>query len=226
MGKLGDGAAFTAALSPDGQRNPGYRLWVQPYLPARTQSFLAGAFTLIPHPTLDNRRYVEADAMTWKKTGLPADASYRSGFGPVTTLLMMDPWQKPVAATGSSPAITLLQRLGLSAPNFAVIHSTAASAANGQLPSRLALSPSSGVSVHTQSANLTKWKTRTFNTTDGSFTGSFELFDTPLKRPVTFSGVLRQPADSQDALIGDGHYLLPPVSGTEKTTGEVRFQRP
>jgi len=43
---------------------------------------------------------------------------------------------------------------------------------------------------------------------------------------VTFSGVLRQPATAADVLIGDGHYLLPPLSGTEKTTGEIMFKRP
>jgi hypothetical protein len=45
-------------------------------------------------------------------------------------------------------------------------------------------------------------------------------------RAVTFSGVLRQPATTPDALIGDGHYLLPPLEGTEKTTGEIMFKRP
>jgi hypothetical protein len=43
---------------------------------------------------------------------------------------------------------------------------------------------------------------------------------------VPFSGVLRQPATNPDNLIGDGHYILPPLSGTEKTTGEIMFVRP
>ena len=128
------------------------------------------------------------------------------------------PWLKPQVATRTLPAITLLDRLGLSAPNFAVTHSLA----NADLPTRLALSTANKVSVLTLAANLTKWKTLTFNTTDGSFTGSFVLPN----GTVPFSGVLRQPADNLDALIGDGHYLLPPLSGTEKSTGELRFQRP
>ena len=221
-GKLGDGTAFTAALTPDAQTNPDYRLWLQPYLPARTQSFLSGRFTLTPHPTLIDRRYVHSDDMTWMKTGLATDASYRSGFGPVNTVFMLDPWLPPVAAKAPNPAITLLQRLDLNAPNFAVIHSATGSADNNNLPSRLALSPTNTVSVQTPAANPTKWKTLTFKPTDGTFTGSFQLTN----GTVSFSGILRQPADSQDTLIGDGHYLLPPVSGTEKTTGEVRFQRP
>ncbi|MEQ1751330.1 MAG: MBG domain-containing protein, partial [Prosthecobacter sp.] len=228
-GKLGDGTTFTSTVSPDGMSNPGYRVFVQPYLAARSHSFLAGSFNLIPHPTLSNRRYVVAADMTWKKSGLLADASYRSGFGPVNTVLMLDPWQKPVAATMTLPAKTLPQRLGLGAPNFAVAHSATGSAANGNLPTRLALSTTNVVSVLapvTNPVNITKWKTATFNTTDGTFTGSFELIDGTVKRPVTFSGILRQPAASQDPLIGDGHYLLPPVTGTEKSTGEVNFQRP
>ena len=44
--------------------------------------------------------------------------------------------------------------------------------------------------------------------------------------PVTFSGILRQPATTPDTLIGEGHYLLPPLTGAEKTTGEVMFTRP
>lgn len=225
-GKLGDGTAFTSTASPDGMSNPGYRVFVQPYLAARTQSFLAGSFNLIPHPALTNRRRVAAADMTWKKSGLPTDSSYRIGFGTVNTVLMLDPWQKPVAAIKTLPGVTLPERLGLVTPNFAVVHSASGSAANANLPTRLALSSTNAVSVHTPQANLTKWKTATFNTTNGTFTGSFELVDGVLKRPVTFSGVLRQPADSMDALIGDGHYLLPPMSGTEKSSGEVNFQRP
>jgi hypothetical protein len=61
----------------------------------------------------------------------------------------------------------------------------------------------------------------------GTFTGSFELDDMATKpREVTFSGVLRQPATTPDTLVGDGHYLLPLLEGTEKTTGEIMFKRP
>ena len=93
------------------------------------------------------------------------------------------------------------------------------------MPTRLSLSTTNAVSVLTPSANLTKWKTLTFMPTTGTFTGSFELTDA-IKRPVTFSGILRQPATLPDTLIGEGHYLLPPLTGTEKTTGEVMFTRP
>jgi hypothetical protein len=118
-----------------------------------------------------------------------------------------------------------LQRLGLPGTSFNVSHSATGSASNGDLPTRLNLSATNVVSVLLPLANLTKWKTLTFLPTTGTFTGSFELTDA-IKRPVTFSGVLRQPATTPDTLIGNGHYLLPPLTGTEKTTGELMFTRP
>ena len=237
-GKLGDGAAFSATLNPDGLSDPGYRLFVQPYVAARTQSFLAGGFALATHPTLTNRRYLAQQVMTWTKTGLAADASYRAGFAPVTTVLMIDPWLPPAAARAAAkttplvPAISLAQRLGLTGTSisFGVNEFATGSAQNSNLPSRLGLSAANVVSVLTPLANATKWKTLTFLPTTGTFTGSFELSDTvsgkTVVRPVSFSGVLRQPATTQDSIIGDGHYLLPSLSGTERSTGEVMFTRP
>lgn len=80
----------------------------------------------------------------------------------------------------------------------------------------------------TELTNSTKWKT-TLDASKGTFTGSFELQDGAQKRPVTFTGVLRQPSAASDKLIGDGHYLLPPLTGaasTEKHSGEVMFMQP
>ena len=229
-GQLGDGTAFTAALSPDALANPGYRMFVQPYVTARTQSFIAGNFSLSPHPTLANRRYLMRTGMYWQKTGLANDVSYRSNFGPVNIVLMMDPWLPPAVATKTTPAVSLAQRLGLTGNSFNISHSDTGSASQGDLPTQLALSAANAVSVVTPLANKTKWKTLTFLPTTGTFTGGFEVTDTvnskPLIRPVTFSGVMRQPATGTDPLIGDGHYVLPSESGTEKTTGEVRFTRP
>ena len=228
VGKLGDGVAFSSVLTPDVDSDPGYRLFVQPYktgLATRLESFLAGAFHLKPHPTATHLRYLDAASLTWKKIGVPTDATYRTTFGPVSTVMMIDPWQKPIAATRTLPATTLAQRLGLTGSVFTVGHSDTSSLSNGNLPTRVALSATNVVSVTTPLLNPTKWKTL-LNTTTGTFTGSFELVDGVLKRPVSFSGVLRQPPTALDALIGDGHYLLPPLSGTEKSTGEVQFARP
>lgn len=216
-GKLGDGTPFTAALTPDGDTNPGYRLFVQPYLPVRAQSYMTGAFELEPHPVLVNRKYVPTASLTWRKSFLTTDPSYRADFGPVTTMMTLDPWIKP------SKTATLTNLLRLTGNTFGVQHTNTRSTSNGELPDVLRLNPLNTVSVQTPSANLRKWKT-TLSTTYGTFTGSFELLDAGKRRVVGFSGVLRQPPTGDD-IIGDGHYLLPPTSGMEKTTGEVLFQR-
>jgi len=222
-GRLGDGSSFTTSLMPDDASDPTYRLFLQPYKSGsatRLQSYLGGAFTLLPRPALAGRRYVEAAALTWTKAGLTTDATYSAGFGPVSTVMMLAPWLPP--ATG----FPLATRLGLTNSSFEVLHSDTGSTLNSNLPTRVGLSTTNAVSVTTPEANLTKWKAKLVPAT-GLFSGSFELADTtPKPRAVTFTGVLRQPATAPDALIGDGHYLLPPLTGTAKTTGEVMFKRP
>lgn len=233
-GKLPDGTAFSASLAADGRESPGYCLFLQPYAPARVGTYVAGKFDLQPHPDLAGRRYLPAASLTWTKARRDQDPSYRSGFGPVSSVLTLDPWQPPVTAKGAVPAITLAQRLGLIAPGnaFAVQHAPTGSAAHGNLPLMLALNSASTVSVTaplTVPANSTKWKMTVVSST-GTFTGSFELIDDPHKRPVPFSGVLRQPAStSPDAVIGDGHFVLPALPGApsnEKLAGEVLLERP
>jgi alpha-tubulin suppressor-like RCC1 family protein len=228
-GRLGDGTSFTSTASPDDGSDPTYRLWLQPYKTGsatRLWSCLGGAVTLLTHPTLASRRYVEAADLTWAKAGLTTDESYRVGFGPVSTVLMIDPWLPPGAAKGVIPAVSLATRLDLTNSSFQVAHSDTGSTLNGNLPTHVSLGATNLVSVTTPSANTTKWKTVLVPAT-GLFSGSFELADTtPKPRVVPFSGVLRQPATNPDNLIGDGHYILPPLSGTEKTTGEIMFVRP
>jgi hypothetical protein len=131
--------------------------------------------------------------------------------------MMLDPWVKPTSTA------SLASLLGLTGSTFDVLHGNTDSASNGELPDILTLNPNNTVTVLTEADNLRKWKT-VLNVTYGTFTGSFELEDAGKKRPVTFSGVLRQPPVGDD-LIGDGHYLLPPTVGTEKSTGEVMFKR-
>jgi hypothetical protein len=154
------------------------------------------------------------------------DEPCRAGFGPVSTVLMLDPWLPPAAARPGYLAIPLAQRLDLTNNSFAVQHSDTGSTLNSSLPSRVSLHSANAVTVTTPVANTTKWKTKLVLAT-GLFTGSFELADTPPKpRVVNFTGILRQPVTAEDNLIGDGHYLLPPPTGTEKTTGEIMFLRP
>jgi hypothetical protein len=220
-GKLADGTGFTTALSPDTQTDPGYRLFIQPYLKVRAQSFLGGSFTLSPHPLLTNRRFVEAVNLTWNKVGLAADTSYRAGFGPLTSILTLDPWQKPAGAN------TLAALLGLTGSALTVSHTATGSDSHSLLPTDLSLSSKNIVSVSAPLPNTTKWTTK-FNITNGTFTGSFELLDSGKKRPVPFTGILLQPASETDTVIGDGHFLLPALPNApsnEKLSGEVLFQR-
>ena len=145
---------------------------------------------------------------------------------PVSSVLMLDPWLPPAAAKRGAPAIPLATRLGLTSSSFEVLHANTGSTLNDNLPKRAGLSSNNTVTVTAPAANTTNWKTTLVSAT-GLFSGSFELADTtPKPRAVKFSGVLRQPATAPDALIGDGHYLLPPLAGTEKTTGEIMFLRP
>jgi len=233
-GRLADGTKFTASVAPDGADDPGYRLFVQPYWPGRIGTFVAGEFNLESHPDLDNRRYLESATLNWRKDERVQDSSYRAGFGPVSTNLGIDPWLPALAATKTAPAITLAQRLGLTAPTnpFSVQHTFTGSESNGYLPTALSLGAKDAVSVTapvTTPLNISKWKA-TFVAKTGTFTGSFELIDAGNKRTVPFSGVLRQsPSTSSDAVIGDGHYLLPSLPGAESTesvSGEVLFQTP
>jgi alpha-tubulin suppressor-like RCC1 family protein len=224
-GRLGDGTVFTSSLKPDNAADPVFRLFVQPYrtgTATRTLSHIGGALTLLPHP-LAGRRCVAAAALSWMKAGQTADTIYPEGFGPVSSVLMLDPWLPPVTARGTLPAITLADRLGLTGNAFQILHSPTSSNMNGNLPTGAGLTATNLVTVV---ANTTKWKTTLVPTT-GTFSGSFELADTtPKPRVATFTGVLRQPATAPDKLIGDGHYLLPPLTGTSTSAGEIIFQRP
>lgn len=232
-GRLGDGTSFTTSLNPDDAVDPVFRIFVQPYKTGsatRLYSCFGGAFTLLPHPStspaLAGRRYVESADLTWAKAGLATDTTYRTGFGsifnPVSTVMMLDPWLSPT----TPPTATLAARLGLTNSSVEVQHSDTESTLNSDLPTRVSLSSKNLVSVTTPIANTTKWKATLVPAT-GLFSGSFELADTtPKPRVVPFTGVLRQPATAPDTLIGDGHYLLPPLTGTEKTTGEIMLLRP
>jgi hypothetical protein len=227
-GKLADGTTLTASLAADVSDNPGYRLFIQPYTPARTGAFIAGDFELNPHPT-DGRRFVafeDAADLTWTKAPRSLDSSYRDGFGPVDTRFTLDPWLPPTPAKGLVPAVTLAERLGLTGPanSFTVEHSLISSPSFGDLPTTLALN---GVSV-VAPANSTKWKVAITPAT-GAFVGSFELNDSGKKRSVPFAGMMRQPRVSDpNTVIGNGNFQLPSLLAApdnEIMSGEVGFER-
>ncbi len=222
-GRLGDGTFFTAGMAADVAEKPGYRLFIQPYLPARRGSHLAGSFTLTPHPRLAGRSYVAGEPLSWVKAGQIKDLGYRSGFGPVTTTLRLDPWQAPTTAN------RLATRLELGTDGrWQVEHSDTGSLSQGDLPKFVGVNATNVVSVVTPQANGRKWK-MTIMPATGAYTGSFELLELTEVRKVNFSGVLRQTSTLADDLIGAGHYLLPALktaSSTEQTTGAVLFRRP
>ncbi|MES2599053.1 MAG: choice-of-anchor D domain-containing protein [Verrucomicrobiota bacterium] len=222
-GRLADGTTLTATLMPDSAA--GYRLFTQPY--ARVGSYLAGWLDLQAHPHLPLRIYVPAGMGTdlvWKKVGLPADKSYRQGFGPVVTRVTLDPWLPP------SKTVTLASLLGLPADgSFAVAHHGFASVSLTQMPSELNLDAANKITVTapvTEPLNATKWKA-TITPATGLFSGSLELLDNGKKRSVPFAGVLRQPhGTGAQGAVGAGQLLVPalPTDPTsEVISGGIRF---
>lgn len=230
VGALADGTKFTTALSADVQDDPGYRLYLQPYLPARTGSYIAGDFALRSHVGDTQKRVTEADAatFTWEKAPRGADTNYRAGFGPTKLSVLLDPW---LPAVTKPAAITLAQRLGLTGPanQIQVKYSATGSEANGSLPTTVALGATGTVSVISPVANTTKWKV-TLAPTTGALTGSFELLDAGKKRTVPFTGMMRQLSSTDTSgIIGGGHFILPALPGAvsnESHSGEVRFELP
>jgi hypothetical protein len=222
-GKLADGTAFTAGLAADVAEKPGYRLFVQPYAPARKDSYVAGSFTLVPHPRLAGKSYVAGSNLTWVKAGQLKDLSYRSGFGPVTSTLRVDPWQIP---TATSQLATRLE-LGVGG-RWEVDYSPTGSLSGGALPTVVSVNSINAVSVVTPFANTRAWK-MTVTPGTGAYIGTFELLDLMELRKVSFSGVLRQTPTLTDDLIGAGHYLLPALKtapSTEQKSGAMLFWRP
>jgi hypothetical protein len=222
-GKLADGTTFTAGVAADVAEKPGYRLFVQPYATLRKDSFVGGSFTLVPHPRLAGKSYVAGSNLTWVKAGQSKDLGYRSGFGPVTSTLRIDPWQAPTTTN------RLSARLELSVDGrWQVEHSQTGSLSHAVLPTLAAVSATNVVSVLAPPANTRKWK-MTITPTTGAYSGSFELQELTESRTVNFSGVLRQTPTLSDNLIGAGHYLLPALKtaqSNEQTSGAVFFWRP
>lgn len=232
-GRLGDGTVFTSSLFADDRGDPGYRLFVQPYRPARADSYIAADFILKSHPDLPQRRYLDfADMseLSWVKEGLPRDASYRAGIPLAQTSFTLDPWLPPVKATRLSPGIPLSARLGLALGEIHVQHSAFMSESYANLPQRLAVDDAKNAfSVLLPIGNPSLWKVSLAPAT-GVLTGSFQMTDAGRRRTVPFTGVLRQPPSTdKDGIVGDGVFLLPALPGgvsNETLAGEVRLDLP
>jgi hypothetical protein len=222
-GKLADGTGFTAGVAADVAEKPGYRFFVQPYATLRKDSYVGGSFTLAPHPRSAGKSYVAGSNLTWVKAGQSKDLGYRSGFGPVTSTLRIDPWQAPTTTNRLSARL----ELGVDG-RWQVEHSQTGSLTHAVLPTLVGVSATNVVSVLAPLANTRKWKV-TLTPTTGAYSGSFELQELTELRKVNFSGVLRQTPTLTDDLIGAGHYLLPALktaTSNEQTSGAVFFWRP
>ena len=246
-GKVADGQTLTASLQPTLE---GYALWANPY-GTRTESFLAGLLTLLPHPDqtrFEGRSYIpgETGLLIWQKHALPEttpaakrDKSYRAGFGPLGVQVSLDPWLPPstkaVKINGVSiPAGTLAQRLGLVTDNSSGVLALAygpesldLGESGATLPTEATLA--GGGSLAATGASATAWTLKLTPAT-GAFSGSFVLHDEvdskTVARKVPFSGTLRQAPDD-DTTLGTGLFLVPGFSKSdEQLSGEIRFTAP
>ena len=237
-GRLADGATLTAAAKPDGEN--GYRVFARPY-GTRTSSYASAEFVLQPQPGNPNRYRVPATAgasFYWRKAPRAADALFPEGFGPLDSLMLLDPWAPP-ARPGSDG--TLAQRLGLAddplSPGVSSIdygpdylsesENDLADAINVTTANKLA------PVLVAPPANPSAWRITSLNLANGRFTGAFTLTDTnpttsrPHRRNVVFQGILRQPP-ADDAIIGAGYFLLNPVPGSFETNTlsvDLRFRK-
>ncbi len=252
-GLLADKTKFTASLSPDEQDT--YRLFIRPY-GSRVGSYVAGALPLEPHPDDPDRFHVPdfTRAFTWKKAPKPSgspDRLFPDGFS-LDTTVVLDPWLAPAAArratatVDAADAITLAQRLGVSAshtlPGFAHLDygSNFLGESANELPPRIEFTPANRAQPVLLSPpdNPTRW-TITVNAKTGRFTARFRLIDevyfesnpfTPVNftRNVVVDGVLRQPPAGQN-VIGAGHFILAPLPGalldTEPLSSDFQITR-
>jgi formylglycine-generating enzyme required for sulfatase activity len=223
-GSLGDGTPFTASLPADQGMRAAFRLFAQPYRPRRLDSFIAGTFALEPHPDRSDAFFLPEAVMHWQKTGVTQDKSYRQGFGALTTVLKIDPWQRP------SRSVSLATLLGVPTGQVEVTHDNTDSPSGAVLPTLVGLGSSNRLQVLepvTSPLNIRKWQV-VLQPRTGTYTGSFELVDPTQKRTIPFSGVLRQPPSGDD-LVGAGRFLLPALNGSavDKTrSGAMSFSRP
>ncbi len=232
-GRLPDGTAFTSSLSADDEKNPGYRLFLRPWKPVRLPAYVAGVFSLLPHPSIQNRCWVPLSSpanIHWRKTGHIKDASYRSGFEELELTFVLAPWQPPVKAGKSSPAILLRERLGLDPGGGIILHyETLESPDLPDLPSSVFLTPPKNTLRQPDGvANTASWRL-SVNPANGALNGWFEMMFEGRKSKVLLRGVMLQTSsDDASPVIGGGHFLFPHLSlneGRETRSGSLHLER-
>jgi VCBS repeat-containing protein len=224
-GRLADGMALTATLLPDAGGR--YRLFATPY--KRLQSWVAANMTVSEHPDLPGLGHIPDSAgevMFWVKTASDKDQTHRAGLDLLACNLRLTPWRKPAKATRNSEEITLLGELGLVEGNtVGVAHSDLPGLAAAGLPGSVRLAASGKFIVLDPAGNPSGWQI-SLNTANGTFQGKFTLRDGKT-RTVNFTGVLQRPHSTEPyALLGRGHFLLPPApeaGTTELRSGEIQF---
>ncbi len=220
-GRLGDGNILTAALPADISLNPGYRLFLQPY--SRADSTLAGSFELTAH-ALSGRQQLLPVALRWSKTAGSKDGSYPMGFvrsGAVVDLFClayMEPWQAPQT---KPPLITLLNRWGVSSGSSKLYTLNYSNPGNAQ-PSPLQASINlSDKNVLSAGPGAPAGLRLSLNPTTGVITGSLPSG----KSTINFSGILRQPTDGSERLLGAGQLVIPAVAPGKPTYVEFDILR-
>jgi len=223
-GSLGDGTTFTSSVEADLAGQPGFRLFVQPYRPARAHSWMGGIFHLEPSAAGQHVFSQLGVHLHWRKVALPGDTAYRNGFGPIGVRISLYPWLAPSRAAG------LAERLDTPSGQWNVWHSDTGSTSGLDLPNLLEIRPNNRLQVLaplTVPPNIRRWRAVVEPRT-GVFQGGFELQDPLQTRKVPFAGVLRQVDGTVSSVIGGGRYLLPPLRTTENgetRSGAMRFSR-
>ncbi|MES2596827.1 MAG: MBG domain-containing protein [Verrucomicrobiota bacterium] len=214
-GVLADGTKLTASLFPDKQR--GYRLYALPY-GARLDSYYAAWLDLNDHPDLPGRGRIPEGTQTsyWAKAAATKDVNYRSGFPATSNGLVLDPWLPPV----TKPAvINLAQRLDLNVAGGVDVHHEGlpAGLTASELPATATVDAAGKVAAGTNSRG---WKMAIAPAT-GIFTASHTALDGSKSITVNYTGIMRQPASTDDTplFIGAGLGLVPQLTG--QTAGSI-----
>jgi uncharacterized delta-60 repeat protein len=231
-GVLADGTKITSSLLPDS--NAGYRLYLTPYI-GRLDSYCSAWIEPVEHPDLPGRASITAGALklSWAKAPKTTDANYKTGIPESQCTITMDPWLPPVAAKVPNSAITVAQRLGLNTTgDLKPVFETSVSSLTPGIPTLLKVDSKGLVTVAlpaTTPANQSGY-TLTINPATGGISGSFNLMDGAIKRPVKFTGVMRKPfaTETTNTVIGFGHAILPQLTGSSAgtTSAGISFEQP
>lgn len=216
-GKLGDGTAITAALSP--AEDATYRLFIKPY---RMGGYFGGwlDFNLTDTPELSYKISLPSEAVLfWSKSPIAQDRAFRAGFGPISLSATAYKWvpTTPLRDKLLSPLDPGQISVDLSA-------STLSNDDKARLPLGLTMDPQNVIRVASPLPNLGGF-TAVVRPSDGLVIARFRLID---GRAVVAEAVaLQTPEHSSGTIITEGLFTIPPsTKGGESTTGRIRLTIP